>query len=650
MTTSSPDTTSPALPGAAALQAVLDGRWGAVRDDVRALAADGFPGAGPGPEATLEQHRAYTTDQMRSLAALRFPRDGVSSELGGNGDPGATVTALETIAHVDLSLFVKAGVQFGLYGGAITNLGTQRHHQRYLEPMLAAEELGCFAMTETGHGSNVQALETTATYDPDGDELVIHSPTPHARKDYIGNAARDARMAAVFAQLRTADGTGHGVHCVLVPIRDAAGTPMPGVSIGDCGAKAGLLGVDNGRLTFDKVRVPRTNLLNRYGDISAEGVYSSPIENPDRRFFTMLGTLVRGRVSVAAGAGAATRSALTIATRYALRRKQFGRPGLDGEVPLISYRAHQRKLMPAIATSYALAIAQNQLTEMMDAAARLGEGVPEAQQRDLEARAAGLKAVTTATATATIQMCREACGGAGYLSANRLPQLKADTDVFTTFEGDNTVLLQLVAKGLLSEFRSSSVGGNPLAILAFASRFTASSWLEHMPVSGRVRQLISRAPSSDTDHAERDRGRQLALFRDRERHLIESVAMRLGKASRAEGEEAFTIFNAAQDHLVTAAEAHVHRVVLEAFDAAIDASADAAVADLLDDVCDLYALSLIEKHRGWYLEHGRMSSSHTKDVVRDVGALCEILAPRAGLLVDAFAIPDSWLTTETLHS
>ncbi len=101
----------------------------------------------------------------------------------------------------DLSLMVKAGVQWGLFGGAVENLGTERHHEAYVKKIINLELRGCFAMTETGHGSDVQALETTATYDADTEEFVIHSSTPNARKDYIGGAAETATIAAVFAQL-----------------------------------------------------------------------------------------------------------------------------------------------------------------------------------------------------------------------------------------------------------------------------------------------------------------------------------------------------------------------------------------------------------------------------------------------------------------
>nr|WP_313885819.1 acyl-CoA dehydrogenase family protein [Fodinicola feengrottensis] len=202
-------------------------------------------------------------------------------------------------------------------------------------------------MTETGHGSDVQNLRTTALYDPASREFVIYTPDESARKDYIGNAAMHGRMAVVFAQLTT-KGEGHGVHAFLVPIRDSAGKTVPGVWIGDCGRKAGLNGVDNGRLKFDHVRVPREALLNRYGDVSPDGDYWSPIQNPSRRFFTMVGTLIRGRISVAGAAGSATKMALAIAIRYGQRRRQF-------DAPILDFLAHQRKLLPALATNVRVA-------------------------------------------------------------------------------------------------------------------------------------------------------------------------------------------------------------------------------------------------------------------------------------------------------
>jgi acyl-CoA oxidase len=277
-----------------------------------------------------------------------------------------------------------------------------------------------------------------------------------------------------------------------------------------------------------------------------------------------------------------------------------------------------------------------------------GDAADPRDQRELEARAAGIKAVATAHATATIQTCREACGGAGYLAVNRLPQLKADTDVFTTFEGDNTVLLQLVSKGLLTDYRDTFGDMDTLEMVRFGARQVAGSVIERTAARGLVERLMAAAPGRDSEDAVADRGWQCALFEDRERHLLETLARRLRRAT-APGADAFAVFNDAQDHLVAAARAHVDRVVLEAFVAGIDACEDLAARALLERVCDLHALSTIEAHKGWYLEHTRITPARSKQVTAAVNALCAELRPHAQDLVDAFGIPVEWLGTELLQ-
>src|SRR3954452_19889232 len=302
----------------------LDGPYPDTRERVRWWLSQ--PGNEPVDDLPMEEHRERVLAWVRELSSQGDTAMGYPKAYGGKGSPGRSVTSFETLAMGDLSLLVKCGVQFGLFGGAILHLGTARHHEAYLQDVATMDLPGCFAMTETGHGSNVQALETTATYDPASEEFVIHTPHEDARKDYIGNAARDGRMAAVFAQLEVG-GEGRGVHCLLVPIRDGAGNPLPGVRIEDCGAKLGLDGVDNGRIWFDHVRVGRDALLDRYAHVSADGGYTSDIENPPRRFCTMLGTLTEGRVTVCGASISASKVALTIAVGRALTRRQFGPPG-----------------------------------------------------------------------------------------------------------------------------------------------------------------------------------------------------------------------------------------------------------------------------------------------------------------------------------
>jgi acyl-CoA oxidase len=622
---------------AARLRRVLDGRYADVRDEARAHLADD-PRFAPVYGVSVEEHRARTLEQTVALGKTPGPRLLFPTEYGGGGDIGGAITAFETLGFGDLSLLVKAGVQWGLFGGAINHLGTDEHRRRYLPDVMSVDLPGCFAMTETGHGSDVQSIRTVATYDPDQGEFVIQTPDEDARKDYIGNAARDGRMAAVFAQLVTR-GESHGVHCFLVPIRDDAGQPCQGVRIEDCGHKAGLNGVDNGRLWFDHVRVPRENLLDRYAQVAEDGTYTSPIENETRRFFTMLGTLVQGRVSVSGAAVSAAKTALTIAVRYGLVRRQFKAPGDDREVVLLDFRQHQRRLLPLLATTYALHASQTTLVERLHGSFDVPrDEVPDRQE--LEALAAGIKTATTWHATRTIQTCREACGGAGYLSENRLASLKADTDIFTTFEGDNTVLLQLVAKGLLTDYRDEFGSLDTLGTVRFVADQVVEAVVERTRARKLLQSLAGVVPGRDEDRDLRDRSWQLELFAWREEHVLSGVARRL-KAGIDDGREPFEVFNEAQDHVLLAARAHIDRVVLEEFHALIDACEDQEVAALLDTVASLHALSTIEAERGWFLEHGRLNGARTKAIIAAVNDLCAELRPHAGLLVDAFGVPDA---------
>jgi acyl-CoA oxidase len=616
----------------------LDGRWRDVKNRMREeLSTEIFK---PHYTPNTVIARTKVAEQMRIMAAKGAAEDGFKKEHGGNGDVGAAITQIEMLAMSDLSLMVKAGVQWGLFGGAVENLGTERHHEEYVPKIISCELLGCFAMTETGHGSDVQSLETTATYDPATQEFVVNSPTPTARKDYIGGAAQTARVAAVFAQLITHENgepVNHGVHCVLVPIRDEDGNDLPGVTTSDCDYKGGLPGVDNGRIVFDNVRVPRVNLLNQYGDVSEDGTYSSPIDNPNRRFFTMLGTLIRGRVTVGGSGAAAARVALDIATRYALQRRQFEAPGDDNEVLIMDYLVHQRRLLPLIARSYALQFAQNELVAKCHEL-QSSDNPDAEEQRELEARAAGLKASNTWHASRAIQEAREACGGAGYLAENRLIGLRGDIDVFTTFEGDNHVLTQLVAKELLTAYADDVKSMSPVGWVRFAANTVGTRVMKRTAAETIMQTILDTRQDNEEEGSLFNRGTQVQMFEDREEYLLSSVARRL--QSKSKEMSAFDAFNSVQDHVLHTAQAHIDRIVLEAFVAGIDGCEDEEARRILGMVCDLYALSVIEDDKAWFIEHRFLSTERAKAVTRGINERCRTLRPYAETLVDGFGIPE----------
>ena len=613
-----------------ALRKIMGSEHEALRDTVLNLLER--PELSIEPGLSTSEYRKRVLEAVRILGELGLGRLAYPEAYGGSDAPAASVAIFETLAYGDLSVLVKFGVQFGLFGGSVHQLGTERHHAKYLERIGTMDLPGCYAMTETLHGSNVRDLETTATYDHLTRELVVHTPTEGAGKDYIGNAAEHGQLATVFARLVVAE-EDHGVHAVLVPIRTVDGTTREGVTLSDRGLKAGLNGVDNGRIWFSNVCVPVGNLLDRFASIDDSGQYHSPIASSGRRFFTMLRTLVAGRVSIAAASVSASKRGLATALRYSAQRRQFGPHGA-AEQPILDYRLIQRALAPRLATTFGLHFAMQSLQ------GQFGTRAPE-NDTELEVRAAGLKAYASDHCVDTLQVCREACGGRGYLAESHFSALKADTDIFTTFEGANLVLYQLVAKGLLSRYKEEMGDLSLWRALQYLSDRAETSLTELNPMSTR---------RTDEDHL-LDPDFHLAALSYREERLLRSAATRM-RARLRDGMDSLQAVNEVQDHLLALSKAHVERLILEQFQSACStAGGDPATTDadssgavkLLQTVCALFALSRIEADRGWFLESGYLEGNKSRAIRTRVNALCTEVSECAEALVTAFGIPDSLL-------
>lgn len=558
--------------------------------------------------ATMERHREVVLEWCRKLAAAGYGRLGLPVDMGG--DPYGLFLLCESLALFDGSLMVKFGVHAGLIQSTIARLGSERH-RHWLSRTPSFERIGCFAMTETAHGSDVRGLETTATYLADSAEFEIATPHRGARKDYIGSAALHGHFAVVFAQLLL-EGKSHGVHAFLVEIRDEDGQPCPGVEIEDCGPKAGLHGVDNGRLAFHKVRIPRENLLDRFGQVTAEGRYQTSIADDSARFFTMLANLLAGRLMVCAATWAGARSALAIAVHYALRRRQFA------ETLLLDYQAHQKRLLPRVAQAYAveagLDVVRRQYLQTLQDGAPAG--------RELETRIAALKAYCSWTALATVQTCRECCGGAAYLAENRLGLIRADLDVFTTFEGDNTVLGLLVARNLLAELKEETHGSR----VAAAGKMVKTRW-------SKARTVLLRAT---TEKAMRTSKFQAALFRLRRERLAVSLGQRVAALARETGSVA-RAFNACQDHALALASAYATELIYDAFANRVKEQAS------FRPLRDLFAMWTLENEGSFFLEKELLSPAQI-GIARDlVLKLSAELRDYAEELVNYFDISDRLL-------
>ncbi|KMT01901.1 hypothetical protein BVRB_9g209270 isoform A [Beta vulgaris subsp. vulgaris] len=524
----------------------------------------------------------------------------------------------EVLALFDHSLAIKLGVHFFLWGGAIQFFGTKRHHDKWLKITEEYGIKGCFAMTELGHGSNVRGIETITTYDSNTEEFIINTPCESAQKYWIGGAAKHATHTVVFSQLKI-NGKDEGVHAFIVQIRDEDDKICPNIRIADCGHKIGLNGVDNGRIWFDNVRIPRENLLNSVADVSPDGQYLSAIKDPVQRFAAFLAPLTSGRVNIAVSSIYVAKVGLATAIRYSLSRRAFSLAPNEPEVLLLDYPSHQRRLLPLLAKTYAMSFAGNYLKSIYV------KRTPETN-KIIHVVSSALKATLTWHNMRTLQECREACGGQGLKTENRVGHLKGEYDVQLTFEGDNNVLMQQVSKALFGEYMATQKQNRPFKGL----------WLEHMNSSSPI------IPDQLTGSILRSSQIQTDIFYLRERDLLHRFVAEVS-AYQKQGRNREHAFVLAYQLAEDLGRAFADKAVLLTF---IEAEAKVPVGPLKDVLAllrTLYALIVLEEDVS-FLRYGYLTVENAAVVRQEVIRLCSELRPHALALVSSFGIPDAFLS------
>ncbi|XXQ32050.1 Acyl-CoA oxidase/dehydrogenase middle domain-containing protein [Plasmodiophora brassicae] len=233
--------------------------------------------------------------------------------------------------------FIRFTVHYNLFAGTVVALGTREQIAALLARNKQRARLGCFGLTELLAGVNSGlVVETTATFDAASNEFVINTPNPGAAKNWISQGLV-ADEGVVVASL-TVNGKKFGPQAFLVQFRDDVGTLLPGIQAVDMGRKTVGNDLDNARLTFTKVRVPRSALLSRYLEVRADGSVVQP--NGQHRTMEMIGQrLFTGRVAVAYAALEFTKSLLANCHAFADQKPCWApngrRPSLN-EVPQIN--------------------------------------------------------------------------------------------------------------------------------------------------------------------------------------------------------------------------------------------------------------------------------------------------------------------------
>lgn len=531
------------------------------------------------------------------------------------------------------------GLHLGMYLTTLRDQGTPEQHKLFLEPAENYRAIGCYAQTELGHGSNVRGLETTATWNPADRTFTLHSPHLTASKWWIGSLGRTANHAVVMAQL-VIEGKLYGPHPFVCQIRDLeTHEPLEGVHVGDIGPKFGYNTMDNGFLLLNQVKIPHINMLARFSRVDPEtNKYVKP-SSPS----LVYGTLTWVRSNIVLQSGGVLARGVTIATRYASVRRQFqdrdAPADASGENQVLNYTMVQFRLLPLLASTFALhftgkammALYQENQKKMnanagKAADANRGAGPEETHSgsdllADLHATSCGLKALGSTIAAEGLEVCRRACGGHGYSSFGGIGAWYADYLPTTTWEGDNFMLSQQVARYLLKSARAVLQGNAPNNDTTRI--FTTFLAKQDM---GAAHDVLC----SDSD-------------------LVASFAWRTSFLTFEALKHRSVEKNSWNSLLVDfwrLSTAHSQYLVVKNFYDALQSESlryelDATTIDVLQKLFRLFALSTLEKEASEFYSSAavtvrQIQLARTKSVMK----LLEEIRPHALRLVDAWNFPD----------
>lgn len=575
---------------------------------------------------------------------------------------------LSLIAMMDPQLSTRVGVHLGLYGNCIKGNGTDQQIRYWLQErgaIFLKQTYGCFAMTELGHGSNVAALQTTATYDLTTDTFKINTPNLTATKWWIGGAAHSATHSVVYARL-IVKGKDYGVKTFIVPLRDVSSFQLlPGIVIGDIGKKMGRDGIDNGWIQFKQVVIPREYMLSRFVKVipSPEGKDVSVNIQPQLDQVSGYSALLSGRVNMVMDSFRFGSKFVTIATRYAVGRQQFvqvndveqNSKAKSANVPkvakeetqLIDYSLHQYRVLPQLAIAYLVSPAAhrlmntyyetlNELYQVSTPGSKNSDDTAfktvSAKLKNLFISSASLKATNTWLISNLIDELRQCCGGHGYSQYNAFGKGYNDWVVQCTWEGDNNILSLTSAKSILKKFVDSATKGK------FNEDLDSADFDYLDPEF--IRKVYTHEIDATLDDDD------LETYIEIWKVALVQFLVHIGKTIQRTKN-----FDQITKLLVTVSKFHAIHSMLKSFHEKLsddDTSyvKDQASKDALWNVFKLFSVYFIDKYSGEYQQFKILKPSQISSLIQTkLNDLLKLVRKDCIALTDAFELPDSVLNS-----
>ncbi|KAL4508172.1 hypothetical protein ABPG72_021545 [Tetrahymena utriculariae] len=524
-------------------------------------------------------------------------------------------------SHIDNQPF--CGLHWKMFIPTIKYLGTDKQ-VKYWIPLAESHQIfGTYAQTELGHGSDVQSLETTATFDIDNQEFIINSPTLSSTKWWPGELGITSTHVVAFAQLLI-DGKNYGVQAFIVQIRDTeTHEPLPGITVGDLGVKMGYNAKDNGYLRMNNIRIPRENMLMRYAKVSKSGIFSKP-KNEKVGYACMMEI----RTDIIASCSLIMARTLTIGTRYSLFRTQFkDSNGIEKKV--LDYQLQQEKIIPYIAETYALLAGGRKITRLHQQNIRnIFEREDFSLFKDYHAIASGCKAVYTSRMLEAIEKVRQACGGHGFSAFSRFVDIYHEFSPFVTYEGENTVLSLQTASYLVKGLNKSLKGEKIPPFIEYLKcvvgieneKFVAQSKREVLNID-LIRKCL--------------RYKAAYLVSIASQKIMEGLEKGL---SMKETWDSYAGIN-----LVDASTAHVEYFTYTSFLEMIVEASNEKVKEVLIKLCLLYGIQKLISNPSSFFENGYMTGEQFKMIKQAKEDLLFELRNEALSLVEAFCYSDGCL-------